>query len=241
VPILPITGAVGSSPGSDDESFSHSNETASPGYYSVALGNGTSVALTTTTHAGVGQFTFPASTSASLLLKLDDPQTPYVASTLSAVGSDELTGSVTSSGFCEATNDFTVYFAIEFDQDFSAEGTYGDTSAGPGGAYVSFGTPAAPTTVTARVGISYTSSAEAQANLQAEVANASFAQVEAAAQADWTTALDKVEIAGGTAAEQATFYTALYHAELFPSVISDARTARTGASTAACTPLMQGT
>jgi predicted alpha-1,2-mannosidase len=222
VPILPITGAVGSSPGSDDESFSHSNETASPGYYSVALGNGTSVALTTTTHAGVGQFTFPASTSASLLLKLDDPQTPYVASTLSAVGSDELTGSVTSSGFCEATNDFTVYFAIEFDQDFSAEGTYGDTSAGPGGAYVSFGTPAAPTTVTARVGISYTSSAEAQANLAAEVANASFAQVEAAAQADWTTALDKVEIAGGTAAEQATFYTALYHAELFPSVISDA-------------------
>ena len=223
VPLLPITGTVGSSPGSDDESFSHSNETASPGYYSVALGNGTSVALTTTTHAGIGQFTFPASTSASLLLKLDDPQTPYVASTLSTVGSsDELTGSVTSSGFCEATNDFTVYFAIEFDQDFSAEGTYGDTSAGPGGAYVSFGTPTAPTTVTARVGISYTSTAEAQANLTAEVANASFAQVEAAAQAAWTVALDKVEVAGGTAAEQATFYTALYHAELFPSVISDA-------------------
>lgn len=222
LPILPITGSVGSSPGSDDESFSHSDETASPGYYSVALGNGTSVALTTTTHAGIGQFTFPASTSASLLLKLDDPQTPFVSSTLSTVGTDELTGSVTSSGFCEATNDFTVYFAIEFDHDFTAEGTYDATSAGPGGAYVTFGTPTAATTVTARVGVSYTSAAEAQANLTAEVGNETFAQVETSAQAAWTSALDKIEVAGGTSAEQATFYTALYHAEQFPSVISDA-------------------
>ncbi|MBR7825492.1 GH92 family glycosyl hydrolase [Actinospica sp. MGRD01-02] len=222
VPILPITGAVGSSPGSDDESFSHSNETASPGYYSVALGNGTSVALTTSTHAGIGQFTFPASTSASLLLKLDSPDTPYVSSTLSTVGSAELTGSVTSSGFCEATNDFTVYFAIEFGTNFTAEGTYGSTSAGPGGAYVTFGTPSSALTVTARVGVSYTSAAEAQANLDAEVAGKTFAQVEASAQASWTAALDKIEIAGGTSAEQATFYTALYHSELYPSVVSDA-------------------
>ena len=222
VPILPITGSVGSSPGSDNESFSHSNETASPGYYSVALGNGTSAALTTSTHAGIGQFTFPASTSASLLLKLDSPDTPYVSSTLSTVSSNELTGSVTSSGFCEATNDFTVYFAIEFDQNYTAEGTYASTSAGPGGAYVTFGTPSAAMTVTARVGISYTSTAEAQANLSTEVASKTFAQVEASAQASWTSSLDKIEVAGGTSTEQANFYTALYHAEQFPSVISDA-------------------
>ena len=222
IPILPITGSVGSSPGSDSESFSHSNETASPGYYSVALGNGTSVALTTSTHAGIGQFTFPASTSASLLLKLDSPDTPYVSSTLSTVGSNELTGSVTSSGFCEATNDFTVYFAIEFDQNYTAEGTYGSTSAGPGGAYVTFGTPTTATTVTARVGISYTSTAEAQSNLNAEVASETFAQAEASAQASWTSALDKIEVAGGTSTQQANFYTALYHAQQFPSVISDA-------------------
>ena len=221
VPILPVTGSLGSSPGSDEESFSHSSESASPGNYSVSLGNSTSVALTTTTHAGIGQFTFPASTSASLLLKLNGTDTPYVSSTLSTVGSDELTGSVTSSGFCEATNDFTVYFAIEFDQNFTAEGTYGATSAGPGGAYATFNTESNQT-VTARVGISYTSTAEAQANLTAEVASQTFAQVEAAAQAKWTTALDKIEVAGGTSTEQAIFYTALYHAEQFPSVISDA-------------------
>ena len=214
VPVLPVTGSLGSDPGSDDESFSHSSETASPGYYSVSLGNGTSVALTTTTHAGIGQFTFPAGTS-SLLLKLDDPQNSYVSSTFSAVGDDEVTGSVTSSGFCEATNDFTLYFAISFDTAFASSGTYS------GGAYATFDTTAGQT-VTARVGISYTSVAEAQANLNAEVAGETFAQVQAAATAAWTTALDKVDVAGGTAAEQADFYTALYHAELFPSVISDA-------------------
>ena len=221
IPILPVTGALGSDPGSDTESFSHGSETAEPGYYEVALGNGTSVALTTTTRAGIGEFTFPATTSASLLLKLDDAETPYAASTLNVVGSDEVTGSVTSTGFCEATNPFTLYFALEFSQPFTSSGSYDTTSDGPGGGYVTFDTTANQT-VTARVGISYTSTAEAQANLSAEVGGQSFAQVQAAAEADWTAALDKISIGGGSAAEQTDFYTALYHAEQFPSVISDA-------------------
>jgi putative alpha-1,2-mannosidase len=153
VGFLPVTGALGSDPGPDAESFSHSDESASPGYYSVSLGNGTGVALTTTTHAGTGQFSFPATTSASVLLKLDGTENPYVSSTLDVVGDDELTGSVTSSGFCEATNDFTLYFAVDFDQPFTATGTYDRTSAGPGGAYATFDTTE-DQTVTARVGIS---------------------------------------------------------------------------------------
>jgi predicted alpha-1,2-mannosidase len=221
VPILPVTGSLGSDPGSDQESFSHSSETASPGYYAVSLGNGTRAALTTTMHAGIGEFTFPATTAASLLLKLDDSATPFAGSALSVVGDNELTGSTTGTGFCEATNPFTLYFAVEFDQPFTAAGTYGATSEGPGGGYATFDTTS-DQTVTARVGISYTSVAEAQANLAAEVAGQTFAQVEAAAQASWTSALDKISIGGGTAAEQTEFYTALYHAELFPSVISDA-------------------
>jgi predicted alpha-1,2-mannosidase len=221
VPILPVTGALGSDPGDDTESFSHGDETAEPGYYEAALGNGTSVALTTTTRAGIGEFTFPATTSASLLLKLDDAETPYAASTLNVVGDDELTGSVTTTGFCEATNAFALYYAIEFSQPFTASGRYDSTADGPGGGYVTFDTTASQT-VTARVGISYTSDAEALANLTAEVGGQSFAQVRAAAQADWTAALDKISIGGGTTAEQAEFYTALYHAEQFPSVISDA-------------------
>jgi predicted alpha-1,2-mannosidase len=212
VPILPVTDSVGSD---SEESFSHSDETATPGYYAVSLGNGTSAKLTATTHAGIGEFTFPATTTASLEFELDDPDNVYVSSTFNAVGSDEVTGSVTSSGFCEATNDFTLYFAVEFDQDFDAAGTYSD------GGYATFDTES-DQTVTARVGISYTSVAEAQDNLSAEVADEAFASVESAAQSAWTTALDKIQVAGGTSAEQTDFYTALYHAEQFPAVTSNA-------------------
>ena len=68
VPILPVTGPLARFSGLGRRTFSHSSESASPGSYSVALGNGTMRRATTTTHAGIGQFTFPASTSASLPL-----------------------------------------------------------------------------------------------------------------------------------------------------------------------------
>src|SRR5580698_3354005 len=46
IPVLPVTGAAGV-PATD--SFSHTREAASAGYYRVALDNGVSVQLTTTT------------------------------------------------------------------------------------------------------------------------------------------------------------------------------------------------
>jgi putative alpha-1,2-mannosidase len=46
VPILPTVGAIGSSPGSATESFSHATETAQVGYYAVTLGDGIGVKLT---------------------------------------------------------------------------------------------------------------------------------------------------------------------------------------------------
>jgi predicted alpha-1,2-mannosidase len=215
LPILPTTGALGSDPGSASASFSHSGESASPGSYSVALGNGTSVALTTTTHAGVGQFTFPATTQANLILKLNGTQTPYAGSTLNVVGDDQITGSVTSTGFCESNLPITLYFAITFDHPFTASGAYS------GGEYATFDTTASQT-VEARVGVSYTSVAEAQANRDAEVTGRSFATVKAAAAAAWTAQLSKIAVTGGTSTQQAVFETALYHASLFPSVLSDA-------------------
>ena len=125
-------------PGSDTESFSHRSETASPGYYAVVARQ---------RHQRRADHHARRPASARVHLPGHDVgvpaaqagrrrATPYAASTLTAVGDTELTGSVTSTGFCEATNAFTLYFAIEFDQPFTATGTYGTTSAGPGGAYV---------------------------------------------------------------------------------------------------------
>ena len=215
LPILPVVGAPGSNPASTTESFSHSGEQASPGSYSVSLGDGTSAALTTTTHAGIGQFTFPSSTEANLLLKVQDTQTPYASSTLALSGGNTVTGSITSTGFCEDTTPITLYYAISFDHAFTASGAFS------GGEYLTFDTTNSRT-VEARVGISYTSVGEAAANRDAEVTGKTFAAVKSAAASAWSTALSKAAVTGGTSDQRTVFYTALYHASLFPSVISDA-------------------
>src|SRR5579875_1981922 len=67
IPILPTTGSVNT--GATD-AFSHSNESATPGYYSVTLNNGVKTELTTTTRSGMARFTFPATTQANLIFKL---------------------------------------------------------------------------------------------------------------------------------------------------------------------------
>ena len=231
VPILPTVGAIGASPGTATETFSHATETAQAGYYGVTLGDGVGVRLTDAARAGIAEFTFPATTQANLLFKLADSQEPDAATSVQLVGDDELTGSVTSGYFCNETTgwerDYTLHFDILFSQPFTASGSWAatpiagvGTTAGPGGEYLTFDTTASQT-ITARVGISYTSGANAALNLRAEIPGWDFGQVQRSNVAAWNRLLGRIQIAGGTTPQQAQFYTALYHSLLDPSVFSD--------------------
>jgi predicted alpha-1,2-mannosidase len=261
VPIMPTTGAI-SGPGTASSSYSHANESASPGYYGVTLGNGVKTELTTTTRGGIGRFTFPATTQANLLFKLTGSQNGDFANSWQAVSSTEVVGSVTSGHFCGASNTYTVHFSVMFDHPFST-GTWLAGAVRPGtktttarstarttrkafsphaaerapelhgtqraqaaplatanGGYVTFDTTANQV-VNARIGISYTSDANAKANRDAEVPNFAFDGTRTAAHNAWNAALGKIQTSGGTAAQQHVFYTALYHALLHPNVFSD--------------------
>ena len=121
VPVLPTVGPVS---GSATDSFSHSSESADAGDYKVALANGVTTELTTTTRTGMADFTFPASTAANLIFKLDDSQNGDSATTFNVVGSKEVQGSATSGNFCGAGNTYTLYFDMQFSQPFSTNGTY---------------------------------------------------------------------------------------------------------------------
>jgi predicted alpha-1,2-mannosidase len=238
VPILPTVGAIGGSPASATESFTHAAETASLGYYAVTLGDGVGVQLTDATRAGIAEFTFPATTQANLLFKLTGSQEPDAVTSAQVVGDDELTGSVTSGYFCGETtgweHDYTLHFDIVFSQPFTASGTWAaapipgaGTPSGPGGEYLTFDTTA-DQTVTAKVGISFTSAANAALNLRAEIPGWNFGQVQRASQQAWNRLLGRIQVSGGTASQQAQFYTALYHALLYPSVFSDQNGQYTG-------------
>ena len=235
VPILPTVGAIGNSPGSATDTFTHAAEKAQTGYYADTLGNGVGVQLTDTTRAGIGTFTFPATTQANLLLKLSD-SADFVGATAEQIVSDtQVEGQVTAGAFCQSPWEapYTLHFDIVFSQPFISSSTWTGTShtggSIPGGVALTFNTTANQT-VTAKVGISFTSDANAVANLQAEIPGWNFAQVRNANVAAWNSMLGEIKIAGGSAQQQADFYTALYHALLYPSVFSDDNGQYTGAN-----------
>jgi len=78
-----------------------------------------------------------------------------------------------------------------------------------------------PTQVELRIGLSLISTAQAAANLQAEVGDASFDEVAGQAEALWNTALNRVQIEGDEALKT-KFYTALYHSLFQPADYTEA-------------------
>ncbi|WIX98628.1 lectin [Amycolatopsis mongoliensis] len=240
VPILPTVGAVNTGA---SVSFSHSTESASPGAYSVGLGNGVTTELTTALRSGIGRFTFPSTSQANLQFKLNGSQNGTSNQTWTVVSPTEVSGSVTSGHFCGAGFTYTLYFDVVFDRAFSSSGTAAAAAvtpkaspgklhgaaasaaaaapaAGPGSAYVRFDTTTNPT-VQAKVGISYVSVANAVANRAADIPAFDFAATKQAAHDSWNALLGRIQVAGGTAAQQRVFYTALYHSLLHPNVFSD--------------------
>ena len=96
-PILPTAGAVPDNPYTTTESFSHTGEQASPGYYSVSLGSPAIQAqMTATTRTGLADFTFPSGSQGNVLFKVDGSQTGDVNQSVSFVGNDAIAGAVKS-------------------------------------------------------------------------------------------------------------------------------------------------
>jgi putative alpha-1,2-mannosidase len=91
---------------------------------------------------------------------------------------------------------------------------------GANGMYLTFDT-SSNRTVSAKVGISYTSDAGAAGNLATEIKKWNVGAVEQANHDAWNAVLDKIKVGGGSSDQRVQFYTALYHALLHPNVFSD--------------------
>ncbi len=232
VPILPITGSVGSAPWNLTEHFTHTGETAEPGYYAVNLdASGVRAELTASTRTGLAAFTFPAgSAAAQLLVKAGGSLNGDKSADVQVVGDREVTGSATTGDFCGKGNEYTVYYAITFDQPFTAHGTWdgktvtagGDSASAAGaGAYLTFG-DGGSRTVRAKVSMSYVSVAGAEANMAAEVPGWDLDALHQQTRDAWSQMLGKVRVAGKDTDELKTFYTALYHSLMHPNTFNDA-------------------
>jgi predicted alpha-1,2-mannosidase len=121
VPVLPTTGTPSITA---TEGFSHSTESASAGAYQVTLSNGVTTALTATPRTGMAQFSFPATSAANLVLKLDDSQNGDTSASFTVLSDTEIQGSVTSGDFCRTHNTYKLYFDMRFSQPFIRSGTF---------------------------------------------------------------------------------------------------------------------
>src|SRR5262249_53574997 len=147
--------------------FSHSNESASPGYYKVLLdGPNVTVELTATARTGLAKLTYPSSSTASTLLFNAGGSVNGVTASKVTIDSagGEVSGSATSKVGC-GSNAYTVYFSAKFDVPIKSSGTWSEGTVSAGsttasaahtGAFVTFDTSSNPV-VTTRIGISYVS------------------------------------------------------------------------------------
>lgn len=211
VPVLPTIGAVN---GAATVGFSHANESASAGAYSVTLANGVKTELTATTRSGLARFTFPATAQANLLFKLASGDTPTTNPQFTVVSPTEVSGSVTSGHFCGRVPTYTTYFDMVFDRPMTGNGGFA------GGNWLTFDTTAGQVVQT-KVGLSFVSVANATANRLAENPGWDFAGVRQATHDAWNRLLGRIQVSGGTTDRVVMFYTALYHSLLHPNVVSD--------------------
>jgi len=237
MPITPVSGEFAASPvGSPDaykSRFSHGREEAHPGYYRVHLDDSdTDVELAVSERAGYGRFTFGGRKSRSLVFRPAETGNHISGASIRIeAGGRRLSGWLKSGGFCNRDpqeNPYTLYFAAEFHQPVSAHGFWKgkdrrdavDVLEGPDiAAYVSFaGDDPAP--VEMRIGLSYVSVENAEANLQAEIPDWDFAGLRARTSAKWESLLSRAEVEA-PAGVRSAFTTALYHNLLQPSLFDD--------------------
>lgn len=205
IPIMPLARDVTSSPTADTkdeiyaEDFSHDDEKATPGRYTLGLASGVKSDLAVTERAGVAAFDFPADKPANLLFRVSNSLN---GSENAHVDIDEknqkVTGWVRTGAFCgrranggenNRNSYYTLHFSASFDRAFSRVGTWQDDTLSPGSTSASGGEGYATGEeragrgsggyvgfdtsdegpVQMRIGISYVSKAGAEANLRDEV------------------------------------------------------------------------
>jgi len=208
-------------------SFSHQNEKASPGYYSVKLDKyNIGVELTATTRTGMHRYSFPKGTKQGNVLIDLLHRDIVLDSWLEQVDSVTLRGMRQSRSWA---NKQTLYFVIRFSKPFTSytvsqdekvKGAVQKVNGRNIKAIASFDlTDGSPLLV--KVAISGVSVEGAMKNLESEQAGFDFDAIHSKAIKQWNTELGKIEIEGGTKDEQVNFYTALYHAFLNPNMYMD--------------------
>jgi predicted alpha-1,2-mannosidase len=241
VRVMPVVGDLKIIPGPKDNPnigyrsrFSHKQEIARPGYYSVFLDDyKVQAELTASRRVGFHRYTFPKTDKAYIIFDLynrigDMAESAWVK----IVGNDEVEGSITGGHFCGARDPQTIYFVAKFSKPFEEFGTWKVFRVDKGnreekminrsepfiGAYFRYST-SEKEKILIKVALSYTGVDGARKNLR-EIPDWNFDRIRENAENLWEKELGKIEVEGNEN-DKIKFYTALYHSFIHPSLFSD--------------------
>ena len=239
--LMPTTGEIKSvpgeaaTPGSGYRSrFSHTQESARPGYYQVMLQDyNINVELTTTEHVGLHRYTFPKSENAHVVIDLDhslDKKRNYwsckvIGAEIKIIDNRTIEGYRILTGWAKLRK---VYFHAEFSQPiissvlFNGRTPYANIGVINGAnikAALNFDTQAQQQLLV-KVALSPVSIENARQNMKAELPEWDFDKVVNQADGQWEKELSKIEIEG-TPVQKQIFYTGLYHAFTQPNNMAD--------------------
>ncbi|MET3115174.1 putative alpha-1,2-mannosidase [Pedobacter sp. CG_S7] len=235
----PTTGTLKTVPGALDSSnegyrsaFDKKDEFATSGYYSVFLKDyGIKAELTATKRVAFHRYTYPANKEGHLIFDIGNQQgeSGKVSDAKVKINADgSIEGWVTT--LPEYVKKYqkgaslSMYFYAVPDQSPVATGTFigkvqqpdkKEVNGKGAGAYLTFAAGSEKKVVNIKIGLSYTSVANAKNNLQKEAADLSFDKAKENALTTWEEHLGRIAV------DKIKFYTGLYHALLGRGLASD--------------------
>ena len=233
-----VPGAVNDSTGSGYRSrFDHSEEIATAGYYSVNLQDyHIRAELTATPRVAFQRYTFPASEESRILFDIGNRQGESGAVKDASV---TLNDDGTVEGWVITLPEYVkkyqpgatvpLYFSAQLDKQPSGYGTFIGEKVQPdakqvsgvgSGLYLTYKTTEGES-ITAKVGLSYTSVENARLNRDTEARTLTFDEAKEAAHRQWEDYLGRIRVETPVKEDKVKFYTGLYHALLGRGLASD--------------------
>jgi len=235
VSFMPTSGALKTVPGELDKpgsgyrsGFDRKNEIAQPGYYSVLLDDFKIKAeLTATQRVGFHRYTFPQGEQSRIVFSVGSVQGesgPVRDAMVRMIDDTHFEGYVlTYPKYVKIYDEggtVAMYFYGEVNKKPKEVGSFdkanvnlkSNTANGIGAGLLLDYQTKSQESIEIKVGLSYTSIANAKLNLQTEATGLDFDKAKKAAQSHWQTELGKLKVQTKNKKDLVKFYTGLYHA-----------------------------
>lgn len=213
--------------------FSHEDESATPGYYSVKFKNGIQAELTATKRTGMHRYTFPKGTEPAVLLDLGSLVSwdKVIGSAIRKIGQDAIEGHRFTAGWASNQKVF-----LSLQTSLPVKGIWlvdakGNLLPFPGEAISAEKQPPIRVLIAftretdkplvLKTGISSVSTEGAAKNLLTENPGWDFDSIRKAAMIAWEETLSSIRVVSSDTIFLRTFYTALYHVFIQPNLYSD--------------------